>query len=775
MHTPILQRIFRIRPGEGRRVVAMLVYSVAVVGGVVITGQLASRALFLSELPRSAIPYKFILPPLVLMAVSAAYARLAGRWPLRKLITATCVIGILGTLGFRLLLSTPAGFGFAPLCALFVFIDILGGLTVLQFWTFAGDVFDAREAKRLFGIIAGGSTISNVVFGAVLGSSADLIDPADLLLAIVCSLLVSVAAVFYITGYLSHQLPDEVDDREKKEESSGGMLGDLREVLSHPLVRSIAAIVLFAALASQVADYLLDIALQNRYGDDGKGMIAFLGSFRFLAGLGSGLLQFFLAGRLLERYGIAAGLAFLPAAMALGSGAIFLAGGVLWAAALPRACDVVLKYTVNDASVNLLYLPIDRSMRARAKAVLDGIVKPPLVGLLGLVFLFVDRLSPLSAQQWAVPLLAVIVPWFLLVRPAARQYISALSRSLQLRRLDLDAEHLDLSDDSSVQVIREALQGAEEGRVLHALTLMEETDRVDWQRDLLPLMESPSSQIRRIALTQLAVTEGDGARRAIRAALDDPDSIVRAVAVEAVSQEKGSDDGEVSGFLADADPRIRAASVSGLLRHQGTGAAVASAPHLSALLDDADPATRIEGVWVLRRLGRSDMSAALLPRLLDPDMQVRLSALRAATFMPSPGLLSGLIPNLTYPNLLRETTAAIGLCADVDLEPVPALIRSETQLPSIRVALVGILAQGLVKRPAPYSCLCSRRAMVHSVSPLLRPCWNSSDGAWRDPTLSRCKSRSMRRSLRPTACMPRSRALQTCHGLPWCANRCASA
>ena len=143
----------------------MLIYSVAVVGGVVITGQLASRALFLSELPRSAIPYKFILPPLVLMVVSGFYTRLAGRVSLQQLITATCLIGIVGIVGFRLLLATPAGYGFIPLSALFVFIDILGGLAILQFWTFAGDVFDAREAKRLFGLIAGGSTISNVICG----------------------------------------------------------------------------------------------------------------------------------------------------------------------------------------------------------------------------------------------------------------------------------------------------------------------------------------------------------------------------------------------------------------------------------------------------------------------------------------------------------------------------------------------------------------------------------------------------------------------------------
>jgi len=95
--------------------------------------------------------------------------------------------------------------------------------------------------------------------------------------------------------------------------------------------------VLLTALASSIADYLMDLSLQQRYGDDGQGMIAFLGTFRLISGIASGALQFLLAGRLLERFGVAAGLALLPATMALSAGVVFVASGALWATALPRA------------------------------------------------------------------------------------------------------------------------------------------------------------------------------------------------------------------------------------------------------------------------------------------------------------------------------------------------------------------------------------------------------------------------------------------------------
>jgi len=64
----------------------MVLYLLAAVGGVIITGSLVSRALFLSALPAEDIPYKYLLPPLALILVSAAYARLSSRWSRPQLI-----------------------------------------------------------------------------------------------------------------------------------------------------------------------------------------------------------------------------------------------------------------------------------------------------------------------------------------------------------------------------------------------------------------------------------------------------------------------------------------------------------------------------------------------------------------------------------------------------------------------------------------------------------------------------------------------------------------
>ena len=59
--------------------------------------------------------------------------------------------------------------------AFYLFGLILGMLLISQFWTLANDVYDPRQAKRLFGFIGGGASL-----GGIAGSSMlDLRDQRD--------------------------------------------------------------------------------------------------------------------------------------------------------------------------------------------------------------------------------------------------------------------------------------------------------------------------------------------------------------------------------------------------------------------------------------------------------------------------------------------------------------------------------------------------------------------------------------------------------------------
>src|SRR5262249_57778088 len=80
---------------------------------------------------------------------------------------------------FWALLRANAGNWVYP--ALYVFVEAMASLVVIQFWTMANDVFHAREAKRLFGLIGGGGTLANVIFGLLVGRYARTIGAPNLL------------------------------------------------------------------------------------------------------------------------------------------------------------------------------------------------------------------------------------------------------------------------------------------------------------------------------------------------------------------------------------------------------------------------------------------------------------------------------------------------------------------------------------------------------------------------------------------------------------------
>ncbi|MBK6403669.1 MAG: hypothetical protein IPF66_00730 [Holophagales bacterium] len=233
-------------------------------------------------------------------------------------------------------------------------------------------------------------------------------------------------------------------------------------------------------------------------------MVGFLSNFRVAAGLVGLVVQFAVAGRLMERWGVLAALLVLPASVALGGVAGLVTGGALWAISLPRAADISFKYTLNDSAFNLLYLPLTSRQRTRAKAVVDGTLKPVLAVLLGLAFLAVSRTGSTHVLPWTVPLLLLSGIWIALLFRATRHYVDALSASLVMRRLDLGRGSVDLSDETSARVLRTAFGESDGLRVLHTLSVARSATGSDWSDLVAPLTSHSDPEVRAEAASYLA-------------------------------------------------------------------------------------------------------------------------------------------------------------------------------------------------------------------------------------------------------------------------------
>lgn|GEM_PF-5073175 len=351
---------------------ALFAWFFLVVGGVLIVGQLVGSALFLSALPPSAVAFKYLGPAVALVLVSGQYVRLSARVPRQRLIAATIVGATTGLLGFRAALGTGAGSTLPVLGGLYVFIEVAAFLLVYQFWNVAQDLFDAREAKRHFSLVAGGGTLASVVAGGGLQALSRVLAPADLLFVLMGALGLLGVLVAWVFRRWSDRLGDGRPPPPTADAPARDSLrAELLALGESPLLVTMSLLVLTLTLVSNIAEYQFDLAVQARFGDRGEDMVAFLGSFRmWTAGVVGAAVQLFVASRLLGRFGVVGGLMVMPAAIGLGAVGALATAGSFALLVLPRATDYLLKFSLYDSTFNLLYLPVRRSLRARAKLLL---------------------------------------------------------------------------------------------------------------------------------------------------------------------------------------------------------------------------------------------------------------------------------------------------------------------------------------------------------------------------------------------------------------------
>src|ERR1041384_1109159 len=186
-----LEAGLRIRPGEHSRVMLMSAYAANAIGAVVV-GRSVRDALYLAAKASTGGAAKglagmYVYSSLAIVLVSWMYARVADKANRGALNAACALMCAAICAGFWALLKLSSNT--AIYAALYIFVEAMGSLVVIQFWSTANDVFHAREAKRLFGYIGGGGTLANVVFGLLVGKYAKTIGAPNLLWLMVGQLI----------------------------------------------------------------------------------------------------------------------------------------------------------------------------------------------------------------------------------------------------------------------------------------------------------------------------------------------------------------------------------------------------------------------------------------------------------------------------------------------------------------------------------------------------------------------------------------------------------
>ncbi len=511
-----LGSLFKLRPGELRPVGLLFLWFYGQIGALW-AGRAVRDTLFLVHESPARLPYMYIATPLAVSLVGYIYAQVADRYRRDRLVMATSIFVGAVYLVFRVLLAAEVGRWIYYV--LYVLVDVFGAICAMQLWMVAADLYTARDAKRVFGLIAAGGTVANVTMGLFVASLAKRLGTENMLFASSALCFVNVGLAWLLRrtsgGQIGRARPRPLVAR------AVGPRPKFKTIPGAGHLTLVALVIVTSVLTVTSLDFQYkSIAAAALHNDQGS-IMRFFGELSIVSGLLAMTVQFTLTGRLLTRIGVAGTLLILPAFLSLGALGLLLVPG-LAAAAFCKGSDQTFRYTLNDAGMQLLYLPVPQAVRSRAKATLDAFIRPTIEAGVG-VGLLVYRAFATSLLPIAGAALAFAVVWVVNIWRLRGAYVHSLRDIMRRRRLDLsdDPDNLRTPLDATA-AIRRALGSTDDDEIVNALSLAAEigaeaSDPLG--AALVPLFAHANPSIRALACQSASL----GEVRQLVDRLSDPD------------------------------------------------------------------------------------------------------------------------------------------------------------------------------------------------------------------------------------------------------------
>lgn len=254
--------------------------------------------------------------------------------------------------------------------AFFVFGSVFNLFVVSLFWILMSDLYDSAQAKRLYGFIAAGGTT-----GAVLGPLA-----ANRLVPVVGqdNLLLVAALVFALAAVLSVWLRRAADANGSADKASETpptlrtLWSGAERVFRDSYLFRIALYVLIANLLSTFF-YLEQSRLAGETIADASERVQFFAERDLITSILTVVVQVFLAGRIMERFGVSAAASVLPA-ITIASLALYAAMPDLYVVAGIMVAERVTAFALSNPAMKVLYTAVDVDERYKAQNFVDTVV-----------------------------------------------------------------------------------------------------------------------------------------------------------------------------------------------------------------------------------------------------------------------------------------------------------------------------------------------------------------------------------------------------------------
>jgi ATP:ADP antiporter, AAA family len=693
----ILSRFFDIRPGEARRVGIMVsfLFFLLAANNVI---KVVRDSLFLSRFPISHLPYVYLLAALVAGVIITVYTRYTVSLPLYRLILGSNAFIISNVIMFWFLIVF---FNFAwGIYAFYIWSAIVSILAVAQFWTFAGLIFTSREAKRLFGIFNAGGSLGGILGGFGSGWAVNLFMGTNELFWLIGALFAGAFGVVWLAGTelselqiaASKEIPQS---REMKPTQQTGALGS---ILASRYLQLIAGAIFVSVAVSTLIDFQFKAAAKTAYPSQDE-LTTFFGSYYAWVAIITFFSQVLLTGRFLTAFGLMPSLLLLPVSLFAGSLGILVWPG-LFSTTATRLTDAVLRASVNQSGMEILYLPLSASLRKQIQTFLDVVLQRLGDGAAGLIVLFyalfMMQSEPASLAYFS---LGLIIIWAALLFILRSGYVEALRTGLEAQAITWEGGEINYADKQTIEAVLQNLQKEDERALLFGLDLAEKLDpEVILPRLPLSLLQHPSPLVRGRSLKLFATsTEPEKLKEIVRL-LEDENREVQAEAINVVCAiRKEEAIPLMRPYLESPDPRVQRSAIECLLHHGDAAIREVALATFRKMI--ADPGTdgaagRIEAARLMGEVDDPEFPGYLSKLIReDPSILVMREALAAAGKRKEPTLLRDIIMRLCCPKTKSWARQALIEYGEVAVETLREALLDSNISRDIRLSIPRTLSK----------------------------------------------------------------------------------
>jgi len=498
MFKNLFKKTFDIRDGEIRISFFMQLYVFLLIT-VLLMVKPTVNALFLSRLGAVQLPYVFVLTALLAIVTSYFYNKAIKKYSLRNIATGTLIFfGVC-----FILLSILMHFKALPNWVLYVYylsVALFAVLVTSQFWILANMVYNAREAKRLFGFIGAGA-IAGGIFGGYLTSIIAPVFGNKIVIFVAALFILSCIPILFMVWRIRVIKLNTFIRSQRKSGKSNSYQSPFRLIMSSKHLTYLASIVAVGVIMAKLVDYQFsDFA--NRAIPDSNDLASFFGFWFSTFNVVALVIQLFVTNRLLAWLGVTSTLLILPLGIALGC-LLFLTFPELWVLIIIKGMDGSFKQSINKAGIELSILPIPAHIKNEAKSYIDVVIDSIATGIAGLLLLFVIKKLELSTTYITVIIILFLFVWMLLIYKLRDAYFDSFRSNI---RGALIASETGSDSKKSTNSTKNAIQILSSGReedIIVMLDRMKDMRLQSLKPYIVNLLDHPSNKIKASAIEQL--------------------------------------------------------------------------------------------------------------------------------------------------------------------------------------------------------------------------------------------------------------------------------